>query len=79
MAPAPSITITLKEFRMDNENNRILGRILAVEELNAVAGGWTLGSEGDTNKFMDTGPHTFDGSRPGSESIASPPSSGFGR
>jgi hypothetical protein len=45
---------------MKNENNRVLGRILAVEELKDVAGGWTLGSAGDTAKSTDTGVYQVD-------------------
>ena len=40
---------------MNNNNNRVLGRILAVEELNDVYGGWTLASAGDTTRSLDTG------------------------
>jgi hypothetical protein len=40
---------------MNNANNRVLGRILAVEELNDVSGGWTLASAGDTTRSLDTG------------------------
>ncbi len=42
------------------KNNRVLGRVLAVEELNEVAGGWTLASQGDTSKSSDTGAHQVD-------------------
>ncbi len=40
---------------MNNDNNRVLGRILAVEELNDVSGGWTFASAGDTSRALDTG------------------------
>ena len=41
----------------DSASNRILGRVLAVEELNTVSGAWTLASDGDTSKSTDTGAH----------------------
>jgi hypothetical protein len=40
---------------MNKANNRVLGRILAVEDLNDVSGGWTLASAGDTTRSLDTG------------------------
>jgi hypothetical protein len=49
---------------MNQNDNRVLGRILAVEELNAVAGGWTLGSAGDTSKWTDTGATQVDSTLP---------------
>ena len=45
---------------MNKLDNRVLGRVLAVEELNDVSGGWTLGSAGDTSKWQDTGAYTVD-------------------
>ena len=45
---------------MNHENNRVLGRVLAVEELADVSGGWTLGSAGDTAKSTDTGTYQVD-------------------
>ena len=45
---------------MKNLENRVLGRVLAVEELNSVSGGWTLGSAGDTSKLTDTGAYEID-------------------
>ena len=45
---------------MKQNDNRVLGRILAVEELNDVSGGWTLGSAGDTAKSTDTGSYQVD-------------------
>ena len=45
---------------MKNEINRLLGRVLAVEELADVSGGWTLGSAGDTAKSTDTGTYQVD-------------------
>ena len=64
---------------MNNENNRVLGRVLAVEELNDVAGGWTLGSAGDTAKSTDTGTHQVDTTSTIFDIIISPSSSGSGR
>jgi hypothetical protein len=45
---------------MDKLETRVLGRVLAVEELNDVSGGWTLASAGDTSKSQDTGAYTVD-------------------
>lgn len=44
----------------DSASNRILGRVLAVEELNTVSGAWTLASDGDTSKSTDTGAYQVD-------------------
>lgn len=40
--------------------NRVLGRVLAVEELNNVSGGWTSAADHDTTKSKDTGAHQVD-------------------
>jgi hypothetical protein len=45
---------------MDKLETRVLGRVLAVEEVNDVSGGWTLASAGDTSKSQDTGAYTVD-------------------
>lgn len=58
---------------MKQNDKRVLGRILAVEETKDVSGGWTLGSAGDTAKFTDTGPYTVD-SKPLIDIIISPDS-----
>ncbi len=57
---------------MKQNDNRILGRILAVEELNSVAGGWTLGSAGDTAKSTDTGAYQVDTSNCLNEMLSRP-------
>ncbi|TXI45412.1 MAG: hypothetical protein E6Q50_16650 [Lysobacter sp.] len=41
-------------------DNRVLGRVLAVEELNDVSGGWTSAADHDTTKTKDTGAHQVD-------------------
>ncbi len=64
---------------MNNENNRVLGRVLAVEELNDVAGGWTLASAGDTAKSTDTGAYQVDTTNTVIDISISPSSSGTGR
>jgi hypothetical protein len=46
--------ITLKDNTMTNENDRVLGRILAVEELNTVSGAKTF-PEQDTAISIDSG------------------------
>lgn len=63
---------------MDKFETRVLGRVLAVEELNDVSGGWTLASAGDTNKSQDTGAYTVD-TNILIDVIISPASSGSGR
>lgn len=63
---------------MDKLENRVLGRVLAVEELNDVSGGWTLASAGDTRKSDDTGPYTVD-TNVLIDVIISPATSGSGR
>jgi hypothetical protein len=64
---------------MDKLENRVLGRVLAVEELNDVSGGWTLASAGDTTKSQDTGAYTVDTTTSLWDIIISPASSGSGR
>ncbi len=64
---------------MKHLENRVLGRVLAVEELNDVAGGWTLASAGDTSKSQDTGAYTVDTTNSLIDIIISPSSSGSGR
>lgn len=64
---------------MDKLENRVLGRVLAVEELNDVSGGWTLASAGDTTKSQDTGAYTVDTTNILIDIIVSPASSGSGR
>lgn len=56
---------------MDTPSNRILGRVLAVEEMNTVSGAWTLAADHDTSKSTDTGAHQVDTTAPSpfSESI----------
>ncbi len=49
---------------MNNENTRVLGRVLAVEELNDVSGGWTTARDGDTSKSQDTGVYQVDTTLP---------------
>ena len=44
----------------NNDNKRVLGRVLAVEEMKNVSGGWTLASAGDTSRSQDTFSHTVD-------------------
>jgi hypothetical protein len=60
---------------MKQNENRVLGRILAVEELNDVSGGWTLASAGDTSKSQDTGTYTVDTTNTIIDIIISPDSS----
>ncbi len=55
---------------MKQNDNRVLGRVLAVEETNDVSGGWTLASDNDTTKSLDTGAHQVDISNPVSEMIS---------
>jgi hypothetical protein len=62
MESTPSITVNFEEFTLNNNHDRVLGRILAVEELSDVSGGWTLGSAGDTAKSKDTGAYQVDAS-----------------
>lgn len=57
---------------MNNQSNRVLGRILAVEELADVSGGWTLGSAGDTAKSTDTGTYQIDVSNCYLDSVTRP-------
>ena len=57
---------------MNQENNRVLGRVLAVEELADVSGGWTLGSAGDTAKSTDTGTYQVDASNCYLDSVTRP-------
>jgi hypothetical protein len=57
---------------VDNINSRVLGRVLAVEELADVAGGWTLGSAGDTAKSTDTGAYQVDTSNCLNEMLSRP-------
>jgi hypothetical protein len=64
---------------MNNENNRVLGRVLAVEELSDVSGGWTLGSAGDTAKSTDTGAYQVDSTNALIDIISSPSSQTSGR
>lgn len=64
---------------MKQNDNRVLGRILAVEELNDVSGGWTLASAGDTSKSQDTGAYTVDTTNTLIDIIISPSSNGSGR
>jgi hypothetical protein len=64
---------------MKQNDNRVLGRILAVEELNDVSGGWTLASAGDTSKSQDTGAYTVDTTNTLFDIIISPSSNGSGR
>ena len=64
---------------MKQNDDRVLGRILAVEELNDVSGGWTLASAGDTSKSQDTGAYTVDTTNTSIDIIISPSSSGSGR
>lgn len=64
---------------MKNDQDRVLGRILAVEELNDVSGGWTLASAGDTSKSQDTGAYQVDTTNTLIDIIISPASSGSGR
>jgi hypothetical protein len=45
---------------MKPPSNRILGRVLAVEELHDVSGAWTLASAGDTARSTDTGAYQVD-------------------
>ncbi|MEQ1513933.1 MAG: hypothetical protein ABL934_14795 [Lysobacteraceae bacterium] len=64
---------------MKQNDDRVLGRILAVEELNDVSGGWTLASAGDTSKSQDTGAYTVDTTNTLIDIIISPSSNGSGR
>ncbi len=64
---------------MKQNDNRVLGRILAVAELNDVSGGWTLASAGDTSKSQDTGAYTVDTTNTLFDIIISPSSNGSGR
>jgi hypothetical protein len=61
---------------MKQNDNRVLGRILAVEETQDVSGGWTLGSAGDTAKSTDTGTRLVDSSNTIIDLIISPSGSG---
>ncbi len=61
-----------------SNNNRVLGRILAVEELNDVSGGWTLASAGDTSKSQDTGAYQVDTTTTIWDIIITPSSGGSG-
>jgi hypothetical protein len=61
---------------MNNDNTRVLGRVLAVEETNDVSGGWTLGSAGDTAKSTDTGTYQVDTTNVIIDIIISPNGSG---
>ncbi len=61
---------------MKHNDNRVLGRILAVEETKDVSGGWTLGSAGDTAKSTDTGTRQVDTSTTIIDIIISPSGSG---
>jgi hypothetical protein len=79
MEHTSSSTTTLKELNMNNNTDRVLGRILAVEETNAVAGGWTLASAGDTAKSTDTGAYVVDTTNAFLDIIISPASGGSGR
>ena len=61
---------------MKHNDNRVLGRILAVEETKDVSGGWTLGSAGDTAKSTDTGAYQIDTTNTIIDIIISPSGSG---
>lgn len=61
---------------MNIDKDRVLGRILAVEETNDVSGGWTLGSAGDTAKSTDTGAYQVDSTNTLIDIIISPNRSG---
>ncbi len=61
---------------MKQNENRVLGRVLAVEETNDVSGGWTLGSAGDTAKSTDTGAYQIDTTNTIIDIIISPNGSG---
>lgn len=57
---------------MESSSNRILGRVLAVEEMQSVSGAWTLASDGDTSKSTDTGVYQVDNTQPLIDIIISP-------
>jgi|APMI01.1.fsa_nt_gi hypothetical protein len=57
---------------MESSSNRILGRVLAVEEMQSVSGAWTLASDGDTSKSTDTGAYQVDTTQPLIDIIISP-------
>lgn len=61
---------------MNQNDKRVLGRVLAVEETNDVSGGWTLGSAGDTAKSTDTGAYQIDTTNTIIDIIISPNGSG---
>ncbi len=61
---------------MKQNEKRVLGRILAVEETKDVSGGWTLGSAGDTAKSTDTGAYQVDSTNTLIDIIISPNRSG---
>ncbi len=61
---------------MNQNDKRVLGRVLAVEETNDVSGGWTLGSAGDTAKSTDTGTYQVDTTNIIIDIIISPNGSG---
>ncbi len=61
---------------MNIDKDRVLGRVLAVEETNDVSGGWTLGSAGDTAKSTDTGAYQVDSTNTLIDIIISPNRSG---
>lgn len=61
---------------MNIDKDRVLGRILAVEETKDVSGGWTLGSAGDTAKSTDTGARQVDTSTTIIDIFISPSGSG---
>ncbi len=58
---------------MDRSSNRILGRVLAVEEMQDVSGAWTLGSAGDTARSTDTGAYQVDSTNVLLDPIINPP------
>ena len=60
---------------MKQNDNRVLGRLLAVEETKDVSGGWTLASAGDTAKSTDTGAYQVDTTNAIIDIIISPNSS----
>ena len=58
---------------MDRSSNRILGRVLAVEEMQDVSGAWTLGSAGGTARSTDTGAYQVDSTNVLLAPIINPP------
>lgn len=74
MERAPSITATLKEFKMNNNTDRVLGRVLAVEETRHVSGAKERPSIGtgpdgeiETSCMNDSTDSTCDQSIPANE------------